>query len=217
MITQAVEDYLKVIYNLGVDGDSVTTNAISEGMGVSQASVTGMIKKLAELKLIRHTPYHGVELTNAGQKIALETIRHHRLLELYLAEALDYSWDQVHDEAEKLEHVISEEFEDKMAQFLGHPTIDPHGAPIPSKDGVIEERELVTLTSTDAGQKVRIEQVSDRDPDMLRYLGNLGIYPEVELHIIEKAPFEGPLLIKVGEKQHYLGPALTDRIMVSAA
>ena len=217
MITQAVEDYLKVIYNLGVDGDSVTTNAISEGMGVSQASVTGMIKKLAELKLIRHTPYHGVELTNAGQKIALETIRHHRLLELYLAEALDYSWDQVHDEAEKLEHVISEEFEDKMAQFLGHPTIDPHGAPIPSKDGVIEERELMTLTSTDAGQKVRIEQVSDRDPDMLRYLGNLGIYPEVELHIIEKAPFEGPLLIKVGEKQHYLGPALTDRIMVSAA
>ncbi len=217
MITQAVEDYLKVIYNLGVDGDSVTTNAISEGMGVSQASVTGMIKKLAELKLIRHTPYHGVELTNAGQKIALETIRHHRLLELYLAEALDYSWDQVHDEAEKLEHVISEEFEDKMAQFLGHPTIDPHGAPIPSKDGVIEERELVTLTSTDAGQKVRIEQVSDRDPDMLRYLGNLGIYPEVELHIIEKAPFEGPLLIKVGKKQHYLGPALTDRIMVSAA
>ncbi len=216
-MTQAVEDYLKVIYNLGVDGDSVTTNAISEGMGVSQASVTGMIKKLAELKLIRHTPYHGVELTNAGQKIALETIRHHRLLELYLAEALDYSWDQVHDEAEKLEHVISEEFEEKMAQFLGHPTIDPHGAPIPSKDGVIEERELMTLTSTDAGQKVRIEQVSDRDPDMLRYLGNLGIYPEVELHIIEKAPFEGPLLIKVGEKQHYLGPALTDRIMVSAA
>jgi DtxR family Mn-dependent transcriptional regulator len=215
MITQAVQDYLKVIYKLSESEESVTTNAIAERMNVSQASVTGMIKKMAELKLLSHTPYYGVALSDAGRKIALEIIRHHRLLERYLAEALGYSWDEVHDEAERLEHVISEEMEDRIAEFLGHPTCDPHGAPIPTKDGFIVERELITLTSAQSGEKVRVEQVSDRDPEMLRYLGKIGIYPEVELNVIEKAPFGGPLTVKIGKQQHHLGEGLTDHILIS--
>ena len=123
---------------------------------------------------------------------------------------ISYAWDQVHDEAEKLEHVISEEFEDKMAKILGNPTADPHGAPIPSKDGEMEERTLVPLTSADAGQKVLVKQVSDNDPEMLRYLGEIGIFPEVKLHILEKAPFGGPLLVQVGEGKHHLGATVTD-------
>jgi len=215
MITQAVQDYLKIIFKLANNGKAVSTNAIAERLQISQASVTGMIKKLSDLKLISHRPYYGVELTKTGRKIALEIIRHHRLLELYLAEALGYSWDRVHDEAEKLEHVISEEFEDKMAKILGNPTTDPHGAPIPSKEGEIEERVLVPLTAAEAGQKVLVKQVSDSDPEMLRYLGEIGIYPEVRLHILEKAPFGGPLLVKIGEGKHHLGGTLTDNIMIT--
>ncbi len=215
MITQAVQDYLKIIFKLANNGNAVSTNAIAERLRISQASVTGMIKKLSDLKLISHRPYYGVELTKTGRKIALEIIRHHRLLELYLAEALGYSWDRVHDEAEKLEHVISEEFEDKMAKILGNPTTDPHGAPIPSKEGEIEERVLVPLTAAEAGQKVLVKQVSDCDPELLRYLGEIGIYPEVRLHILEKAPFGGPLLVKIGEGKHHLGGTLTDNIMIN--
>lgn len=215
MITQATQDYLKIIYKLGASKEVITTNAIAERFNVAPASVTGMIKKLAEIKLIHHTPYHGVELTEAGRKIALEIIRHHRLLELYLVEAMGYSWDCVHDEAEQLEHNISEEFEEKMAEFLGHPTTDPHGAPIPTKDGSIEEQIFVPLTSAEAGQRVKIKLVSDRDPEKLRYLADIGIYPEVVIYVIEKAPFGGPLLIKIGNNQHYLGQGLTDNIFVS--
>lgn len=215
MITQAIQDYLKVIYKLGASAEAVTTNSIADRLNVSQASVTGMIKKLAELKLIRYTPYYGVALTKTGQKIALEIIRHHRLLELYLAEALGFSWDRVHEEAEKLEHVISEEFEEKMAEFLGDPTTDPHGAPIPTKDGIIEKRNLKPLTSVKVGEKVKIKRVSDKDPEMLRYLANIGIYPEIIIDVLEKAPFDGPLLIKIGNNQHYLGQGLTNNIFVS--
>ncbi len=215
MITHAIQDYLKAIYKIGATGRTVSTNAIAERLAVSQASVTGMMKKLDELKLIRHTPYRGVELTEAGRKIALEVIRHHRLLELYLAEALGYSWDKVHDEAEQLEHVISEEFENRMAEVLGHPTTDPHGAPIPTKDGEVLERALTPLTEARAGQHVRIEQVSDSDPEMLRYLGALGIYPQVEIEVVKKAPFDGPLLVRLGNAEHHLGQRVTDNIWVT--
>ena len=214
MITQAVQDYLKVIFKLASSGN-VSTNAIAERLQISQASVTGMIKKLSDLRLTTYKPYYGVELTKTGRKIALEIIRHHRLLELYLAEALGYSWDQFHDEAEKLEHVISEELEDKMAKILGNPTADPHGAPIPSKDGIIEERSLECLSVIDAGQKVQVKQVSDKDPEMLRYLGDIGIFPDVMIDVMEKAPFGGPLLIKVAGKKYNLGERLTDNILVS--
>ncbi|RMF68006.1 MAG: metal-dependent transcriptional regulator [Calditrichaeota bacterium] len=215
MLTQSVQDYLKAIYKLGAESSPVNTNAIAERLQVSQASVTGMIKKLAELKLITHQPYYGVELTEAGRRIALEIIRHHRLLELYLAEALGYPWDRVHDEAEKLEHHISEEFEARMAEFLGHPEFDPHGAPIPNEDGTIVERQLRPLTEATPGTRVRIEQVSDRDPEMLRYLDRIGMCLDCELEIIDRAPFGGPLTVQLGQKQLHLGEKLTDSIFIS--
>jgi DtxR family Mn-dependent transcriptional regulator len=216
MITQAVQDYLKVIYKLSKRGKSVSTNAIAERLQVAQASVTGMMKKLSELKLITHKPYYGVQLTQYGNRIALEIIRHHRLLELYLAKALGYPWDRVHEEAEKLEHHISEEFEDRMAEYLGHPTTDPHGAPIPGKDGHVPQRKVLCLTDVEVGQRVTVAQVSDNDPEMLRYLGNIGIYPNVQMDIIDRAPFDGPLNVRVGDVDHHLGNAVTDNIMVVA-
>jgi DtxR family Mn-dependent transcriptional regulator len=216
MITQAIQDYLKVIYKLSSDNKPAGTNAIAERLGVAQASVTAMMKKLSDLKLIRHRPYRGVALTEHGRKIALEIIRHHRLLELYLAEALGYSWDEVHDEAEKLEHHISEEFEDRVAEFLGHPTTDPHGAPIPSKDGHVIERELQSLAEVNTGSRVRIAQVSDRDPELLRYLGDIGIYPDVEVDVLAKAPFDGPLHIRVAGNEHHIGANVMKSILVSA-
>ncbi len=216
MITQAVQDYLKIIYKLGRDGKRVNTNAIAARMNVSQASVTGMLKKLSELKLSSYKRYYGVELTDSGKKIALEIIRHHRLLELYLAEALGYSWDQVHEEAEKLEHHISEEFEERMAEFLGHPEFDPHGAPIPTKNGDILERELLSLTTAETGSSVRVIQVSDGDAEKLRYLAALGIFPGTEVEIIQKGPFGGPLQIRVAGSECHLAENLTDQIFIAA-
>jgi DtxR family transcriptional regulator, Mn-dependent transcriptional regulator len=215
MITEAIQDYLKVIYKVEETGEEITTNAIAERLQVTQPSVTGMVKKLSEMNLISYTPYQEVRLTEAGRKIALEVIRHHRLLELYLAKAMGYSWDRVHEEAEKLEHVISEEFEEKMAEMLGQPTSDPHGAPIPGKDGSMEQRNLTALTEVAAGQTVLVKQVSDRDPEKLRYLAGIGIHPEVILILTEKAPFGGPISIQIGETVHFLGAGLTDIIFVT--
>lgn len=216
MITQAIQDYLKIIFKLMHTKKPVTTNSIARRLCVSQASVTGMLKKLSDLKLIHYKPYYGVKLTEGGRKIAVEIVRHHRLLELYLAEALGYSWDQVHDEAEKLEHHISEEFEERMATVLGDPAFDPHGAPIPTKDGQIPIRNLVPLTDARPGARAHVQQVSDSDPEMLRYLGELGIYPDVELEVLAKAPFGGPLRIRVAGTEHYLGEGLTDQIFIAA-
>lgn len=214
MITKSIEDYLKAIHSLHEASSKVSTSSIAERLGVAQASVTGMIKKLADMKLVEHSPYHGVELTTAGNKIALEIIRHHRLLELYLAEAMGYSWDKVHDEAEKLEHFISEEFEDKMDAFLGQPTVDPHGAPIPTKEGHLPKREYLALTNVQPGQRVRILQVLDKDPEKLRYLGKMGLFPNIELLVVSKAPFNGPVEIKVGDHTHHLGAEVANVIFV---
>jgi DtxR family Mn-dependent transcriptional regulator len=214
MLSQAIEDYLKAIHFLQLAEKKVSTSAIAERLGVAQASVTGMIKKMAEMKLVEHSPYQGVELTLAGEKIALEIIRHHRLLELYLAEAMGYSWDKVHDEAEKLEHVISEEFEDKIDEFLGRPTADPHGAPIPTKDGQMPTFQGFQLSKAKAGDRVVARMVSDRDAEKLRYLGKIGLYPNIEIEVIEKAPFNGPMHIRINETFHHLGLELADMILV---
>lgn len=215
LITQAIEDYLKTIYLLGQGGE-VATSAIALKLKVSPPSVTGMVKKLAEMKLLRYTRYQGVELTPAGEKIALEVIRHHRLLELYLKEALGYPWDKVHEEAEKLEHVISEEFEDRIAEALGWPETDPHGHPIPSKDGVLPAVAIRQLLAVDAGQSATVRQVSDGDPGMLRYLASLGFFPGATVEVLEKAPFEGPLRVRVGEAEHAVGRELARHVFVSA-
>ena len=218
MTGQRMQDYLKAIYKLQKGGNRVDkmNPSIAKKMQMSPASVTNMTKKLAEKNLVRHTPYRGVELTPAGDKIALEMIRHHRLLELYLAEALGYSWDQVDAEADKLEHVISEEFEDRIDDVLNFPTLDPHGAPIPSKGGAMKHREYLRLVELPVGKTAVIRQVSDQDPDMLRYMEDLGLKPGACVEVREKASFSGPLVLKIdsGEEQ-VLGLEVADHIYVT--
>lgn len=212
----AVEDYTKAIYALETrdDGTAVTTNALAERMGVSPASASAMVKKLDGLGLVTHQPYHGVELTAQGRKVALEVLRHHRLLELYLAESLGVPWDRVHDEAEVLEHVLSEELEELIAAKLGDPTRDPHGSPIPTRDGQIEETATVSLQSLEPGMCGRFVRISDADPAMLRYLSARGISPGDLFEIVEKQPFEGPLFARFGDAVHVLGGDLARAMCV---
>lgn len=205
MYSKAVEDYLKTIYQIQYEQGKVATTVLAERLGVAPASVTGMIKKLADMHLVVHEPYQGVVLTEVGQKIALEVLRHHRLIELFLAEALGVPWDRVHEEANKIEHVLSEDLEDRMDALLGHPTTDPHGAPIPARDGSIDQPDCVPLADLKPGQKALVAEVSDHDAALLRYLGELGLYPKVKVRVIAVAPFDGPLTIRVGEAEHALG------------
>lgn len=211
--TQAIQDYIKAIFKLG-GGQSATTSAIAERLGVSAASVTGMLKKLDKLGFVTHSPYHGVELTEEGKKIALEMIRHHRLIELYLQKALGFTWDKVDAEAERLEHVISEEMEAAMSAFLGEPTEDPHGDPIPTKEGYMSDVRYDRLSEIAPGQTVRIRRVRDSDADLLRYLGKIGMYPHVIVEVLDKGPFDGPLVVRVSKVQHSLGAQVTDSVFV---
>ncbi len=211
-LSQSVEDYLKVIYVLETEGEGASTTNIAGMLEVSSASVTNMLKRLAGMNFIDHQSYKGATLTDAGRKIALEILRHHRLLELYLKEVMGYSWDEVHDEAEKLEHHISEQFEDKIAELLNHPTHDPHGDPIPTKDGVMPD--IASLSVCDAEEETSyiIGRVKDQDPELLRYLEKTGVIPGVKLTILEKAPFEGPIKVLLEDKEKTLGYAVAKQI-----
>jgi len=176
-----------------------------------------MIKKLAEMHLLVHAPYQGVELTSAGEKIALETIRHHRLIELYLAQALGYSWDQIDAEADRLEHAISEEFEDRIDKALGYPTVGAHGEPIPTKHGQIEDLEYGRLSDLAIGQPAVIRRVSDRNPEMLRYMERLGLQLGTRVEVREKAPFSGPLQVQIdADNEESLGLEVAHNIFVDA-
>jgi DtxR family transcriptional regulator, Mn-dependent transcriptional regulator len=218
-LSHAEEDYLKAIYELAEDAGKVSTSALVARLGRKAGSVTGMLQKLADQKprLIDYERHHGVSLTPAGAQIALEIIRHHRLIELYLAEALGYEWDKVDAEAEQLEHVISEEFEDKISAMLGDPTVDPHGDPIPAKDGSVAPLSRLTLSEVEAGQLARVARVRDDDPALLRYLAELGIVPEAVVTVAERAPFDGPIHVVIGQQQHALGRSVTDRVFVVLA
>jgi DtxR family transcriptional regulator, Mn-dependent transcriptional regulator len=213
--TTAVQDYLKTIYLVAAAGDEVTTSAIAERLGVSAPSVTAMVKKLAERKLVRYTPYREIRLTPSGEALAVEVVRHHRLLEAYLHDVLGLSWDEVHEEAEVLEHALSERLEDRIAEALGHPTHDPHGDPIPPKNGEHTEVRFDALDAAPPGNRMRVERVSDRDPEALRYLARLGIRPRAELTVTERAPFDGPIWVEVGGVRHALGRALAGIVFVS--
>ena len=214
MPKRAIEDYLKTIYDLQREGGKVATTNLARRLKVAPASVTGMVKKLSGMNLIAHEPYQGVRLTPAGTKIALEVIRHHRLIELFLAEALVVPWDKVHAEAEKWEHVLSEDMEDRIDKFLGYPTHDPHGAPIPPRNGKMPKTTTLLLSDIPSGAAVRICEVSDRDPDMLRYLGEMGLFPRTELTILDVAPFEGPIKILVNGGEQSLGFKVAGSIWV---
>ena len=183
MLSESMQDYLKTIYEIVQNGDRATTNALADSLGVTAASVTGMLKKLAELNLVEYERYQGVMLTNAGQKIALSVVRHHRLIELYLTEAMGFSWDRVHDEADRLEHAISEEFVDKVSDILGNPQRDPHGSPIPSKDGHVAIASHLALSNVPIGHTVQVERVTDENPAVLRTIAELGLLPRVVLKV----------------------------------
>jgi DtxR family Mn-dependent transcriptional regulator len=211
----AVEDYAKAIYALQErGGQAVTTNALAERLGVTPASASGMVKRLGELGLVAHEPYHGVSLTDPGRRLALEVMRHHRLLELYLTETLGVPWDRVHAEAEVLEHVLSEELEELIASKLGDPTRDPHGDPIPSRELEIEEGSTQSLQSLNSGTSGTLARVSDSDPEMLRYLSERGIAPGDAFEIVDKQPFEGPVFVRFGAHVHVLGGALARAMRV---
>ena len=214
----AIDDYAKAIFALQSRGEEpVSTSALAERLGITPGSVSAMLKKLDELGLVMHEPYRGVRLTPAGRRVALEVIRHHRLLELFLAETLEMPWDRVHAEAEVLEHVISEELEQLIAAKLGDPTLDPHGDPIPSAELELRERETVPLDSLKEGERGVFVRVSDADPEMLRYLSQRGISPGERFEVLERQPFGGPLTVSFADgepREHALGGALARAMRV---
>jgi DtxR family transcriptional regulator, Mn-dependent transcriptional regulator len=213
--SEAIEDYAKAIYSLaGRTGGAVSTNALAERLGVTPASVSAMVKKLDDRGLVEHVPYKGVALTPAGTRVALEVLRHHRLLETYLAESLGVPWDRVHEEAEALEHVLSEYLEARIAAKLGNPTHDPHGDPIPSVELEIAEGDTVSLAGLEAGARGHFVRVSDSDPEMLRYLAERGVALGDELEVLERQPFDGPLTVRFGDRLLTLGGALARAMRV---
>jgi DtxR family Mn-dependent transcriptional regulator len=211
----AVEDYTKAIYALEHrSGEAVGTNALAARLDVTPGSVSAMLRKLGDLGLVTHVPYKGVQLTARGARVALEVMRHHRLLETYLSEQLGVPWDRVHDEAEVLEHVLSEELESLIAAKLGHPTHDPHGDPIPSPDLRLDEDRTQALEALPVGARGTFVRVSDADPAMLRYLGERGIAPGDAFEVVDRQPFEGPVFARFGTHVHVLGGALARAMRV---
>jgi DtxR family Mn-dependent transcriptional regulator len=216
--TSAIEDYAKAIYALEERGAAaVSTNALAERLGVTAASASGMVKRLCDLGLVDHAPYRGVTLTDQGRRVALEVMRHHRLLELYLVQSLGVPWDRVHAEAEVLEHVLSEELEELIAAKLGHPTVDPHGDPIPTRDLRIAAKPTQSLASLEAGNAGTFTRVSDSEPDMLRFLAERGIAPGDSFEVIERQPFDGPLFVRFHDEVHVLGGELAKAMRVEVS
>jgi DtxR family Mn-dependent transcriptional regulator len=228
-LTAPVEDYLKAIFEIEIaDQSAAGTNEIAQALGIAPASVTGMLRRLAEQGLISYERYRGVRLSNEGRRAALRTIRRHRVIEAYLTEALGYPWDRVHDEAERLEHAASDELIDRMAAAIGEPTTDPHGAPIPTRDGTIDAERLIALVDVPVGDVVRIRQVGDRDPERLRYLAELGVTPGADVRVVSRAPYGGPITLEIMREgsaaargvahshEPALGPALAAQVFVES-
>jgi DtxR family Mn-dependent transcriptional regulator len=213
-LTAPAEDYLKAIYEIELGGTSAATNDIAARLSIAPASVSGMVRRLADQGLIVHERYRGVSLTPAGRRAALRTLRRHRVIEAYLAQALGYAWDRVHAEAERLEHAASEELIDRMAAAIGEPTVDPHGAPIPTREGAVDERRLVSLADLAVGDRARIVRVADEDADRLRYLAELDLRPGVELAVAARAPFDGPITLQLARGRPSIGPALASQVLV---
>ena len=219
-LSVAVQDYLKAIYVLESEGERVTTSALARRMGVSAPSTTAMTKRLAELGLVERLPYRGVALTDAGRRGALEVLRHHRLLERYLADRLGFSIDEVHVEADRLEHALSEELEAKIDEELGHPTHDPHGGPIPDSKLRVRRGRDRSLSDLEVGERASVSQVPDGDAALLRYLTELGLVPGSDVEVVAIAPFSGPITLRTTRGEHAISRELGQRIgalAVSAA
>ncbi len=217
MLSPSVEDYIKAIYKAHAENGNVATQDLADRLRVSAPAVSKMLRRLTELGMISHTPYQGVKLTRAGEKMALEIIRHHRLIELYLVQAMGFSWDSVHEEAERLEHHISEEFEDRIDQLLGHPTTCPHGDPIPTRAGTVASTSNVTLAQQRAPSQLVIRRVRDEDAELLRHLQTLGMTPGTAIEFISQEPFDGPLMLNIGGKLVRLTPHVARQVFVDAA
>jgi len=207
-LTRSVEDYLKSVFHLTSQGGFATTSDIAEMLEVAPPSVSGMMKRLSETGLIEHVPYRGVQLTPQGRRAALQMIRRHRVLEVYLTSKLGYDWGDVHVEAERLEHAVSDKLIERMAEALGEPRYDPHGAPIPTAAGEIEEAELVTLAAARVGATLVLRQVGDEQPDRLRYLAEQGLTPGTLLAVVERQPFNGPTTVRFGMETRVVGQEL---------
>ena len=213
--TAPVEDYLKVIYEIELRAGAAGTNDIAQRLSIAPASVSGMVRRLADQGLLEHERYRGVRLTGEGRRVALRTLRRHRVIEAYLMHALGYPWDLVHDEAEHLEHAASDELIDRMAAAIGEPSTDPHGAPIPTRWGEIDEGpHLATISELAPGERCRVVRVSDDDAPRLRYLGEVGLIPGAEVVLLSRAPFGGPLALLVDGVERAIGPALASKVMV---
>lgn len=218
-LSRSVEDYLKAIYALSSEGTPASTSEIAGSLDVQPASVSGMIKRLAEAGYVEHAPYRGVSLSEEGTREALRIIRRHRILELYLSERLGYSWEDVHAEAERLEHAASDELIERMATALENPSHDPHGAPIPTRAGVVETALLRTLDEIGVGDRAFIREVQDDDPDRLRFMQSRGLLPGVLVHVDARAPFDGPITLRVGgpdEPPQTIGRELASQIRVTS-
>lgn len=213
--TPAVEDYLKAVYSLAPrSGGAVSTNGLAERLGLSTGSVSAMIKRLHETGLVNHAPYRGVELTEEGRRVALRVVRRHRLIELFLAQSLDMPWEDLHREAEILEHAVSDELIELIAAKLGDPLVDPHGDPIPSRDLTIDTRATETLAELEPGGRARLVRVSDENPEMLRYLTDQGIAIGDDVEMLERQPFDGPCAVRIGGREHSLGVKLARAMRV---
>lgn len=212
--TTAVQDYLKAIHELNVGGGSAATSLIAERLGVAAGSVTGMLKRLASRGLVEHVPYYGARLTHTGETEAIRLIRRHRVLELFLVQVLGYGWDEVHEEAERLEHAVSDLLIERMAAVLGDPAEDPHGAPIPEVGVAFEDRQYPSLWELETGMSGVLRRVPDEDAAALRYLAELDLRPGVSLHVVDRAPFNGPLRVRVGDVVHTIGAELSRALQV---
>jgi DtxR family Mn-dependent transcriptional regulator len=215
-VNEGAENYAKAIYHLqGRSDEPVHTSAVAERLGVTAASASAMLKRLSDEGLVDYQPYHGARLTPKGEAVALETIRHHRLIELFLAEVLEMPWDRVHEEAEVLEHHISEELEELIAAKLGQPALDPHGDPIPDRDLAISSDDSVPLTELEPGERGVFARVSDSDASMLRYLAERNIQPGDRLLVKDREPFGGAVIVEIARRRHPLGPQLAESMRVS--
>jgi DtxR family transcriptional regulator, Mn-dependent transcriptional regulator len=214
-LTAPAEDYLKAIYDLERSGNAAGTNEIAAQLAIAPASVSGMVRRLAEQGLIEHERYHGARLTEAGRRAALRTIRRHRIIEAYLVQALGYAWDRVHDEAEQLEHAASDDLIDRMAAAIGEPARDPHGAPIPTREGAVDEPRLTSIDELAVGEQARVRRVSDRDGERLRYLAELGMTPGTIFEVVERAPFDGPITVRLEDgSARSVGRTLARQVLV---
>lgn len=214
-LSDKMRGYIKVIYSLGSKQERVAISDVAANMGVAVASASHMMKRLADLDLVDHKPYKGVELTEKGEREALQVIRRHRLIELFLTEVVGLPWEEVHEEAERLEHSVSDRLLERITEILGHPTVDPHGDPIPTGDGLLDEEVATELSDLEAGQRALVRRIKVQNPEMLQYLASIGLVPEQAVIVLRKAPLEGPLTLLIGEAEHAIGWNVARMVKVS--